>query len=230
MKNRQYYLGLPILLLAIVLGACQVASPLVAVESIAVTSSYQNPALLERAWQLPVAHTYQSHFEYQINPAFCGPATVVNLFNSLHVTGFNQTNLFDRASVSYAKARSSGLTLDELGGLIRDNAALEVIVLRDLTLAEFRAHLRQTNDPAFRYLINFNRQPLFGVKVGHHSPIGGYLPDSDLVFVLDVLEEYKPFLVSADRLYEAMDTVDSEAGKKRGLLRIGRITPGVASP
>jgi hypothetical protein len=50
--------------------------------------------------------------------------------------------------------------------------------------------------------------------------LGGYLPDEDLAFVLDVLEQYKPFLVPADRLYAAMDTVDPETGQKRGLLRV----------
>jgi hypothetical protein len=35
-----------------------------------------------------------------------------------------------------------------------------------------------------------------------------------------VLEDYQPFLVPAARLYEAMDTVDSETGQKRGLIRV----------
>jgi len=61
---------------------------------------------------------------------------------------------------------------------------------------------------------------LFGVKIGHHSPIGGYLTERDLVFVLDVLERYQPFLAPSQRLYEAMDTVDRETGKKRGLLLV----------
>ena len=42
----------------------------------------------------------------------------------------------------------------------------------------------------------------------------------DYFFVLDVLDDYRPYLVPTARLYEAMDTVDTETGKKRGLLRI----------
>ncbi|TVR67425.1 MAG: hypothetical protein EA420_00510 [Candidatus Competibacteraceae bacterium] len=104
-----------------------------------------------------------------------------------------------RAPVGYWKARILGLTLDELAQLIRANADLEVTVLRDLTLEEFRTHPHRANDPAYRYVLNFNRQPLFGVAIGHHSPLGGYLPDEGLAFVLDVLEQYKPFLFPADR-------------------------------
>jgi hypothetical protein len=63
------------------------------------------------------------------------------------------------------------------------------------------------------------------VAIGRHSSIGGYLEEQDLVFVLDVLDEYKPFLISAERLYEAMDTIDPESGQKRGLIpvRLNRI-------
>ncbi|HJW28057.1 MAG TPA: phytochelatin synthase family protein, partial [Saprospiraceae bacterium] len=43
--------------------------------------------------------------------------------------------------------------------------------------------------------------------------------------VLDVLDKYQPFLVPADRLYEAMNTVDPETGKTRGLIRVRVTTP-----
>ena len=216
------------LLLGLVLMAC--GPEPVPVDSIATTTSYQNPTLLAQAWRQPVATTYQPRFEYQSNGAFCGPATVVNLFRSLGIDRYTQDTLFDRAPVGYWKARILGLTLDEMAQLIRANADLEVTVLRDLTLEEFRTHLHRANDPSFRYLINFNRQPLFGVAIGHHSPLGGYLPEADLVFVLDVLDQYKPFLAPAARLYAAMDTVDPETGQKRGLLLVRAATSPVGVP
>ena len=40
------------------------------------------------------------------------------------------------------------------------------------------------------------------------------------VLVLDVNKKYGPWLVKSDRLYEAMNTVDATAQKKRGLLLI----------
>ena len=84
----------------------------------------------------------------------------------------------------------------------------------------FRAELRQANDPRQRLIINFTRRPLFGTGGGHHSPIGGYFDAEDLVFVLDVNERFGPWLVSSERLFEAMDTVDSSSGARRGLLKL----------
>jgi hypothetical protein len=45
------------------------------------------------------------------------------------------------------------------------------------------------------------------------------LEAEDLVFVLDVNEIYKPWLIQRERLFAAMDTLDGD--KKRGLLLIG---------
>ena len=218
MKDRPHFVRFALLLSCVLVAACGPAPA--PVDSIATAAHYQDPALLERAWRLPVASAYPNPVEYQINGAFCGPAAAVNLLRSLGIDRHDQESLFDRAEVSRWKARFMGLTLDELAGLIRANGAPDVTVLRDLTPEAFRVHLQRANDPTVRYLINFDRRPLFGVSIGHYSPLGGYLEDADLVFVLDVLDEYKPFLVPADRLYAAMDTPDSETGKKRGLLLV----------
>ena len=40
------------------------------------------------------------------------------------------------------------------------------------------------------------------------------------MFVLDVNEKYKPWLVKTERLFAAMDTIDEGVGKKRGMLLI----------
>jgi len=41
-----------------------------------------------------------------------------------------------------------------------------------------------------------------------------------MVFVLDVNQRHKPWLIERERLFSAMDTVDSDADRKRGLLPI----------
>jgi hypothetical protein len=52
------------------------------------------------------------------------------------------------------------------------------------------------------------------------SPILGYLPEEDLVFVGDVNEKYRPWLVPTSRLYDAQNTIDSSSHAKRGVLEI----------
>ena len=54
-----------------------------------------------------------------------------------------------------------------------------------------------------------------------HSPLGGYLEDDDLAFVLDVNSGFGPWLVSAERLFEAVNTSDW-VGPGRGLARFER--------
>ena len=76
------------------------------------------------------------------------------------------------------------------------------------------------DDPGRRYTLNFDRGPLFGTVGGHHSPLGAYLPDEDLVLVLDVNARYRPWLAHTDRLYEAMSRVDPSTGHGREMLRI----------
>ena len=71
---------------------------------------------------------------------------------------------------------------------------------------------------AHRYIINFDRKMIFGAGAGHHSPIGGYLENEDLAFVLDVNRDYRPWLVERTRLFDAMNTWDGD--KKRGMLLI----------
>jgi hypothetical protein len=92
-------------------------------------------------------------------------------------------------------------------------------------LAEFRAAMISGNDPAKRLIVNFHRGPLFGRGAGHFSPILGYLPDRDLVFVGDVNGDYRPFLVDSERLWRAVTTLDGASGKARGLLIIDMALP-----
>jgi hypothetical protein len=113
-----------------------------------------------------------------------------------------------------------GLTLDELASVMRRKTTHHISVLRNLSIAAFRQHIARSNDPNRRYTVNFHRGLLFGQGVGHHSPIGGYLEDRDLVFVLDVNAKFGPWLVSTERLFRAVDSEDSSSHMKRGLLLI----------
>lgn len=188
--------------------------------SIKETGEYQDPALLKKAWALPVASTYQAGIEFQRNGSVCGPTSLANVLHSNKQPG-NQESILQGTNFSTVMGYlPEGLTLDQLADVARQKLQGKVTVLRNLDLAAFREQLHHVNDPARRYVVNFSRGPLFGTGGGHHSPIAGYLEQEDLVLILDVNKKYGPWLVKPERLYEAMNTIDTTAQKKRGLLLI----------
>jgi Phytochelatin synthase len=192
------------------------------VVSISRTMDFQDPAVLDRAWALPVAAAYRhGGYEYQANPSFCGPASAANVLHSEGVSA-TQRSVLSGSDIHpiFGLLLPRGITLDQEAALLRTSTRQRVTVLRDLSLGEFRAQLPQANDLSRRYIVNFHRGPLFGMGHGHFSPILGYLADEDLVFVGDVNHDYMPFVVSSARLFDAMNTVDSASGLKRGMLVI----------
>ncbi len=167
-----------------------------------------------------MAALYRGNIDFQRNISVCGPASIVNVLRSLNKPGEQATLLEGTGIPTVMGYLPGGVTLDQLAEIANQKVSRKVTVLRDLTPAEFRQHLILSNDLSRRYIVNFTRGPLFGTGGGHHSPIAGYLPENDLVLVLDTNEKYGPWLVKSERLYEAMNTVDRSAAQKRGLLVI----------
>lgn len=178
----------------------------------------QAPDLINRAWMLPVAAAFKSNVTWQSNGSRCGPASVANVFRSIGEEETTEAEVLDGTGKCWTGICVMGLTLDELAEVAKAQTTRDVSVLRDLTSEAFHEHMRRANDPGRRYIINFSRERIFGAGVGHHSPIGGYLEIEDMVFVLDVNEDFKPWLIERERLFSAMDTMDGD--KKRGLLLI----------
>jgi hypothetical protein len=176
------------------------------------------PELIDSAWKLPVAAAFGVDVTWQSNGSRCGPASVANAFRSLGEEETTEAEVLDGTGMCWTGLCIIGLTLDELAEVAQTKTKRKVSVLRNLTADEFREHMRRANDPSRRYIINFTREKIFGAGGGHHSPIGGYLEVEDMVFVLDVNEDYKPWLVERERLFSAMDTLDGD--NKRGLLLI----------
>jgi hypothetical protein len=163
----------------------------------------QSPQLLNRAWTLPVAGGFGRILTWQTNGSLCGPASVANVFRSIGEEETSEAEVLEGTGWCRLGFCWMGLTLDELA---------------ELAPEEFQRHIEASNNPSKRYIVNFSREAIFGAGVGHHSPIGGYLQAEDLVFVLDVNERFKPWLVSREKLYSAVNTFDGD--QKRGLLLI----------
>jgi hypothetical protein len=173
---------------------------------------------VERAWKLPAAASFRHEVSWQSNASLCGPSSLANVFRSFGEDATSERSVLAGTGLCRTGYCIMGLTLDELAGLAHIKTHRSVTVLRDMSAEEFREHLKRSNDPAHRYIINFDRKIIFGAGAGHHSPIGGYLDKEDLVFVLDVNRDYRPWLVERKRLFDAMNTWDGN--KKRGMLLI----------
>lgn len=224
--RRSYWRAVALLIALVLVGVpasffvrARFFPPTFDVPSIRARPEYQDQALLARAWALPAAQSVKPKFIYQSNGSTCGPTSLANVFRSLGEE-VDEKGVLKDTGMCWTGACFDGLTLDELAQLAQGRGAHKVTVLRDLDYDAFLAELRRSNDPVRRYVVNFQRGLLFAKGTGHHSPIGGYLERENLVFVLDVNHDFGPWLVDARRLFDAMNSVDSSSGKKRGLLLI----------
>jgi hypothetical protein len=217
---RRAYIGIIGLVLATSLfgaGAQLVEQTRVSPQAIE-SSVIRTSELMEQAWRLPVAATFNRQVSWQSNGSRCGPAAVANANRSLGEKAITEGKVLAGTGRCWTGVCIMGLTLDELADVARVNTPRKITVLRDFSEDQFRDHLRRSNDPSRRYIVNFNRDRIFGAGAGHHSPIAGYLENEDLVFVLDVNSSFQPWLVERTRLFTAIDTFDGD--KKRGLLLI----------
>lgn len=180
----------------------------------------RDPQLLDRAWDLPVARTYARRIDVQSNASSCGVTSLANALRSLDVHT-SERALAEIAPWHFRGWALGGTTLDRLALAARRSGAVGAEVLRGSAEA-LRVHLPRFNDPAQRYTINFDRARVFGRGPGHHSPVGGWLADEDLVLVLDVGRGYGAWLAPSHVLLRAAATRDRLSGQQRGLLRLAR--------
>ncbi len=182
------------------------------------------------------------HFTTQVNPAYCGPASIAMVLNALGVPRpasgmtvglgmFDQENIFTPATdaIKTAKAITSppyGMTLDELGGMLAaHNLNVAVVHAGDSDLKTFReTAIEQLDDEDNFILVNYLRKAIGQETGGHISPLGAYDADADRFLILDVSRyKYPPVWVEAAALFGAMNTVDADNnGRTRGYVSVGR--------
>lgn len=210
---------LAVALVAVVLGPLLLApNEYAGTPSIERSQAYRDPAMMRLAWSMPVASRYRQHvFEFQHNQSVCGPTSIADVLHSVGQTQNQEQVLAGSSKRTWFGYLLGGLTLDQVGDLLARQSGDQVIILRNLDLAQFRATMSLQNDPHHRIIANFHRGPLFGRGHGHFSPLLAYLPRQDLVLVGDVNSNYRPFLVQTARLWKAINTVDPDTGKTRGL-------------
>jgi hypothetical protein len=196
------------------------------VVSIATLPVYKDEARMTRARAQAGVSGYPSPPLYQSKGSLCGPTSLANVFRSFGDANATASDVLAGSGKCTTGVCFMGLTLEEEAELARRKPGYRVTILRDLTIVALRRELADASTNAERrYIANFDRGPLFGKEGGHHSPIGGYLPDDDLVLVLDVNAKYAPWLTKTERLLAAMNTIDEGTGKTRGLLVIEKANP-----
>lgn len=182
------------------------------------------------------------HFTTQVNPAYCGPASIAMVLNALGIPRpasgmtvglgmFDQENIFTPATdtVKTAKAITSppyGMTLDELGDMLAAyDLRVAVVHAGDSDLDTFRkTAIAQLGDTDNFVLVNYLRKAIGQEAGGHISPLGAYDADTDRFLILDVSRyKYPPVWVEAAALFGAMNTTDADNNDKtRGYLSVGR--------
>jgi len=181
------------------------------------------------------------HFASQINPAYCGPATISMVLNALEVPRpasdmtlglglFDQENIFTPATDAVMPAAAIlsppfGMTLDQLGGILgAHDLDVEIVHAADSDLDTFRkTAVAALDDDDHFVLVNYLRKAIGQEAGGHISPLAAYDEDTDRFLILDVSRyKYPPVWVGAEALFGAMNTVDDAANLTRGYVVVSK--------
>jgi Phytochelatin synthase len=224
--------GLPALLLIALALLAYCLGPLIFapnlyknVSSIERRADYRETQLMAEAWHLQVAKACaRTAFEFQGNQSFCAPASAANLLHSVGIS-LSQSAVIDGTTHEpWFGVLMGGMTLDARADLLATWLNQRVIAVRDPTLEQFWTLMRTANDPKRRIIANFHRGPMFGRGHGHFSPLLGFLPRRDLVLLGDVNAQYRPSLAPVEWLWRATDTLDTDAGRERGLIIVDLVS------
>ncbi|MDB5219601.1 MAG: hypothetical protein JWO86_7528 [Myxococcaceae bacterium] len=177
-------------------------------------------------------------FHTQSEPAYCGLGSLVVALNALAIDPgrlwkgpwrWFAEDLLD-CCVPLEEVRARGLDLDEVACLARCNGAAVDLQRADIAgLAAWRDALATAARGEAVLVASFDRSAMGQAGGGHFSPIGGYHAARDLALVLDVARfKYPPHWVSAERLWEAMNPIDTVTGKSRGWILLRPRQRGIA--
>lgn len=179
------------------------------------------------------------YYVTQANLNYCGVATATMIMNSLHMPApipdaispyaiFTQDNVLStrvRQSLNIYHVAQKGMTLQQFAQIFTAwDLPVETFTAINSDAKRFRQHLRAVlNNPRQRLAVNYSRPVLGQAGIGHISPVAAYDETSDKVLILDVSRyKYPPIWVAVDKLWQAMETEDSETECQRGYAIISR--------
>lgn len=168
---------------------------------------------------------------------YCGIASSVMVLNALKVPPplapewypnryWDEDNIFTEAVLEAVESvqlvEMEGITLAQLATLLQKSGAkAEPVFASDTDLASFRqAAIKALRDPDTFLVVNVGRAVLGQGTIangGHISPIAAYNAEEDRFLMLDVARyKYQPSWIPAERLFRALNTLDTTSGKSRG--------------
>jgi hypothetical protein len=197
----------------------------------------ESEKLFETASETGDFYPLIARFVSESRQTFCGIASSVMVLNALEIPSpvapqwypsayWNEDNVFTlpvlEKVASVQEVEGGGITLDQLEVLLETNgASVERVFASDTDVDAFRkAAIAVLADPNAYLVVNVGRAALGQGGVdggGHISPVAAYNAEADRFLFLDVARyKYLPSWITAERLYAAMNTIDTTSKKTRG--------------
>lgn len=178
--------------------------------------------------------TLASQFRTQDEPSYCGLSSLVMVLNALAVDPghvwkgvfrWYHEDMLD-CCTSIDEVKKNGISNDNLLCLALCNQLHGEFkrVTDKASIADFREELKFSTKREDRaIIISYGRQVLGQTGTGHYSPVGGYNELEDMVLIMDVARfKYPPYWVPVSKLWDAMNTVESDTGSPRGYMVLWR--------
>jgi hypothetical protein len=199
----------------------------------------ESAKLLERAEAKGNFWPLVRYFISERIDTYCGIASSVMVLNALGVPSpvarytypynkFDEENYFTPGVLDVQQVHNvagSGQTLAQVASMLRTfDVVVDLHYADTISLKQFRALISAALATRDHFVIvNFARARLGQEGVGHISPLAAYDRKSDRFLMLDVARyKYAPSWVTAEDLWNAVNTDDSLAKKKRGLVIVSR--------
>ncbi|KAF9974654.1 hypothetical protein BGZ73_001877 [Actinomortierella ambigua] len=166
------------------------------------------------------------NFTTQSEPAFCGPASLAMVLNSLEIDPQRRwkgawrwySDELLECCAPRDQVKAKGITFSQFACLSKCHCDVQVRRAEQVTLDMFKKDLEMVcSRDDIHMVVSFSRKSLGQTGDGHFSPIGGYVPEKGMVLVLDTARyKYPSYFVKVEDLWKSLFPIDAETGNSRG--------------
>ncbi len=159
----------------------------------------------------------------------CYAASAVIVMNSLQPgKNYTQNNLFIPETahiITQDEVFRGKFTLEKLADIINTRSGLKTeyyhagLGKSEYDYSKFLEHLKENRkSPNDHMIITYSLMSVRGRGTGggHASPVADYNEEKDMVLMLEVKGNAKPFWISSKDIYTAMNTIDPVCDRHRG--------------